>query len=482
MHHGQRHVERRLGGWLPAASADMPVRALAVVILFALAAPSASFHIQLGAPEHDCGSGGIGAGLKYFAQQASRWPEQLAIVDAYRSYAVNYTVTTVEANCSAGALVNSVRTLARSCHFLLSGIGYEEEQAVAANKLQKLMMLAGVTTDRVFELGLSYIYGITTSPVHYSATALKAMALRSISHVAVIWRRDGDPVLQATCLGALAQAPSLQQLHPETIFTPLNYTAAEAEAQGFFAALAARVAASGATAVVMCDVAAATKQLTGALAEVKLQLAAAFMVAGPAEADLEAAYGRYEYVLSAVQWNSEVQYGDAFFGSAAAYDSGFAAANGDSHPDADAAGASAAALTLAWALRGAFKECSISSEVAAAGDVQRLLYDPSAVHCTTQAAATAAATAGINSGSAGLSSAVEQLSDGGGVNVTGYGLLVRALQEGTFDTFYGVVEFSARRRNVGRPAATTQVQGGRVRVVGPLEAAAALLVMPIPVR
>ncbi|PNG99498.1 hypothetical protein TSOC_014723, partial [Tetrabaena socialis] len=337
---------------------------------------------------------------------------------------------------------------------------------------------------------LPYVFGLASSPSLGAVPALKAMLLRGLVRVALAWRLDGDPTVAAVCSGALAYLPSLQQLRPDFSLMPMGYTALEAGAPGFFRALAGRI--SGAEALVACDSPSASGQLMEGLVQAGARPRSMFLAQGPALDPFVVQYGSgggaADYALSAVQWHRGVQYSDPFFGSAARYAAEFAAATGGAAIE-DGAGASAAALVLGVAVRRAFGGCSISPEVLRLGDVGALLFDPAAITCNHSApaaAATAAAAAaaeqggGSGGGSGGAAAGVQALPAAAGLGLTGYQLVMRELDEGRFETFYGPVEFNAQRRNVAKPTVTTQVQGGLVHVVMPLEAADGLLMMPAP--
>ncbi|KXZ56779.1 hypothetical protein GPECTOR_1g701 [Gonium pectorale] len=321
---------------------------------------------------------------------------------------------------------------------------------------------------------LPFVFGVSTSPAAYAVPALRAMVLRGLLRVAVAWRADGDPLLAAACARAAEQEPYLQQLRPGAALIKFKYSAADvadadADADaaaaadqgvglGFFPQLLVNVSMAGAQALVACDDLGSMERLAAALAAADLDLGAEFLVDGPARPGFAAAIGGLPYALSAVQWSPAVQYGDQVFGSATAYAEGFNRTRGVA-ASAAAAGASAAALTVALAVSGAFTRCAISPDVAAAGDTQRLLFEPGVVRCPGDGAA----------------------GGGAGGNVTGYSLVVSALLEGRFETFYGPVVFNSLRRNVGRQAATTQLLPGRgVAVVLPAEASSADLVLPVP--
>ncbi|KAG2442577.1 hypothetical protein HXX76_002662 [Chlamydomonas incerta] len=402
--------------------------------------------------------------LAFFAAKATAQPDLLALVTISASYPVKYTTRTVPARCSASELAAGVAALGADSQFLVAGAGGVDAQlaqSLAAGA--RPLFHPGVTSDRVFELSLSNVYGIATPSALYAMPAVRAMLVRGgVSRVAVAYRVDGVPALADACAGVLAAAPTLQQLRPGAVILPFNYTTADAQSPGFYTQLVARMfgsggsAAAAAEALVACDLAAELADLSAALADASDLPATTFLLEGPTADAMLGLFTQPAYVQSAAQWLPAARYADPLFGSGADYAAGYAAANGGEQPGEDAAGASAAALTLALALRAAFVNCNVSTDVVQTGDVERLLADPAALSCN---------------GAGGT---------GPLRNVTGYQLVARALREGRFDTFYGPVAFGASGRNQAKPVVTTQVLDGSVEVVLPAEAATAQLVVPTP--
>ncbi|KAG2448347.1 hypothetical protein HYH02_006929 [Chlamydomonas schloesseri] len=435
----------------------------------------ARFSFSIGTPSPGC-SAAVENGLAQFTARAAAQPDLLALVTNSASYPVSYETRVVPARCSASELAAGVAALGVDNQFVVAGAGGEDAQLsqslVAGGRP---LFHPGVTSSRVFELGLSNVYGVATPPAQYAMPAVRAMLVRGgVSRLAVAYRIDGEPVLAAACAGVLAAAPALQQLRPGAAILPYNYSTADAQSPGFYTQLVARIfgggggggssGAAAAQALVACDGAAELGELSGALAEVQDLPAATYLLEGPTtDAALEL-FSQPAYVQSAAQWLPAASYADALFGSASKYASAYAAANGGKPPGEDAAGASAAALTVALALQTAFMNCNVSADVVQTGDVERLLSDPTALSCRE------------GSGAGGAGPPPPPLLR----NVTGYQLVARALREGRFDTFYGPVGFGGSGQNQAKQVVTTQVLDGAVQVVLPAEAATAQLVVPTP--
>ncbi|GLI69051.1 hypothetical protein VaNZ11_013593 [Volvox africanus] len=504
MHNGRFYILSWLGCCLPPKSTGMWPRVVVAALFLVFIAPISPFTFRIGAPSSGCDSDSIANGLRFFAHLTRTKPAELAIVDSAHTYPVEYVADSVVANCSSAALVSSLQSLAQSCQFLVAGSGFAAEQSRAADNLQRILIHAAASAGTTSGLDLPYVYDITTPPALFTAPVLKAMLLSNLMHVALAWQPDGggDPLAGAVCAGALAQLPGLQQLRPDMQLLNYTYSTTDASTPGFFRRLVDAALTAGAEALLGCGTPAATEGLAEAAAG--QPLAAVFLVHGPAKTDFLQTVGGgsgLAYGLTAAQWSSAVQHGDSLFGSATTYGKQFAEWAGVP-ADADAAGASAAGLTLALALRTAFARCNISGDVVQQGDVTRLLFDPSALACKqpewlgiiTNSVGTAA---GADAAQLQVFTTAFMARAAGGAavsNAIGYGLVMRELLQHRVETFYGPVEFNAQRRNVAKPPLTMQLlpvaeeSGARLQqgaalsleVVLPLEAASALLVMPVP--
>jgi hypothetical protein len=125
-------------------------------------------------------------------------------------------------------------------------------------------------------------------------------------------------------------------------------------------------------------------------------------------------------------------------------------------PSYVAASGSATAYTLWLAISRAFEACAINMTVAT--DADALLFNPAALQCYDPVYGTLAP------------------------NITGYEMVRASLAQLQVDTFFGRVAFNKYQRNIAKPIIITQILGGRIEAVLPLDEATTQPVIPVVSR
>eukprot|EP00983_Pelagomonas_calceolata_P001672 55364-Pelagomonas_calceolata.AAC.4 len=325
-----------------------------------------------------------------------------------------------------------------------------------------------------------------------------------------IFSLEDDNFTASTCQAAAYHAKDLQQLHSSfKLVQHRRYTNKEAADDPlFYEKIVDEAIRMKADAVLGCELMVRARSWSGAAALMYVHallrahtqkepsinitqlfhakqyyLKALWLTTAPTQPGFAAAAGldAAENVLSATQWHPQAHFTDAYFGTAAQYSTEFEAAFGK-QPSEVAAAATATAYSLAMALKEAFELCRFpdlaglnSNQTAPALDMDRVLFNQSAVDCVAE--------------------------PGMPVTATGYEWVRYQLAKQRLDTIFGKVragqtygekallghscltlfsrlhhwkakgfslrahiEFDEFRRNIAKEVVTVQVQSGVVEV------------------
>ncbi|KAG2493616.1 hypothetical protein HYH03_008133 [Edaphochlamys debaryana] len=401
-------------------------------------------------------------------------------------YPFQFAHQTLDNGCSTAvhALVSGNLLASSRVQFGLgSSIEYTSVESELYDGAGRILMHC-CAPDVVYEQDLAYVYGVQSPSRSYAAQGLRFMVMTgAVRQLAVLYRTD-DPYSAAVCQGAIASAVAMQQggmapnLQMALVlpYSAVNISSVGADPAEYYRGLARQVVAAKADGVVACDGYAESGALVGAMNEAKQYLRGFFLATGPPQASWVAKLGSLaEGLLGAAQWHAAMRYtptpanpaadpADAatalaleLLGSSSAYTASYAAQFSGAVPDARAAAASAAFLSLALAISTAFTMCDLSRVQTS----DQLLFSPGLLDCDAPRDKHGQLYFGPVYG-----------------NVTGYELVRASLSQLRFDSFFGPVSFDQLRRNSELSPGTIQILNGRTEVIFPVEAASRSGVMP----
>ncbi|GFR51224.1 hypothetical protein Agub_g13599 [Astrephomene gubernaculifera] len=340
-------------------------------------------------------------------------------------------------------------------HVLLGGNGINAMQdAIQSNATSRLLLHCCTADDLVLKQSLPYVFSLLSPTSMSLPPVLRTMALNGIKRIAVAF--PGELATHAQlCLGALQQLTQLGGVRPGFgSVVVLNYTAAEAEATGFWQAAGSRISEANADALIVCDEQQRASQLTAALDTLGHHLSAVWLSAGDHIHDLPTLLSsNAEYALTTVQWLPDLPYSDPFFGTAADYAASLNA-TGQEATQISAA-ASASVYVLLSALEQVISTCDLGL-IPETNLSDSFMWDNGVLGCP------------------------DSNNVGAVVKTNGQAALRDTLNTLTLDTFFGRVGFDAHHVNVHHQPIVAQVVNGKLVAVLPSDIADVPLVMPIP--
>lgn len=330
----------------------------------------------------------------------------------------------------------------------------EEMQICSENNVINYQCCVG--PDELYEMDFKTVYGVPVSNREYTKMTIRTLSFHDLRTMAIIYE-ETNAFTRTTCEAAQAYADevgAVQAKHSTNYIRTFNISNVETS---YFEEVAREAKKRGVEAVVACVFPDQGKLLVDAFHDIEYPLKAFFLTTGPTKKtwvnDFDPPF-RADNLLSAAQWHRDMKYPDDFFGSTQEYANSYET-KFKVPPTYNAAAASAVGLSLTQAIQDAFIHCDISRTK---GDVEVLLYDPSAIQC-----------------------------DDTTLGKMGYDRVMKALAEIDMETFFGRIKFNYYRRNVGLDPVTTQVikhthangvETRKIEAVLPLGYATQLMIYP----
>eukprot|EP00210_Caulerpa_lentillifera_P000461 g444.t1 len=315
----------------------------------------------------------------------------------------------------------------KKVHFLGgSHPAYAKEQTRQSNNANLLDFYCCVGPDSIYEQDFKKVFGMPASNVQYTRMTMQRLSLEGLRKVWII-ADEGDLFSNTTC-GA-AYNFSFEFAASTNPYNDTEYkTFTESDMDpDFFIKIAQDAKETKVEAIIGCMMQDRGTELVNAIHDASYPLKALFLTGGPTAQEWVDEFDpkyRAENILSAAQWHKDMKYPDTFFKEHANYTTSYKEKFNGLEPTHVSAMASATGLTLHYAIKATFESCDISGTN---GDVDALLYNPSAISCEDN------------------------------LNITGYDRVLQSLAATNIEIFFGAVRFNKYRRNTGLVPVTTQV-------------------------